>query len=105
MRPSVITGQPWRGMRLLSGQGWNGKSTEASKTGREKRLLQNTRGEADSNQKGDFKGIQEVGNAVASRQVPRGGGKKKAEKKFMDIEAAKEVLTDEEMRQKYDQGG
>merc|ERR1719275_576294 len=30
--------------------------------------------------------------------------KKKAEKKFMDIAAAKEVLTDEEMRQKYDQG-
>merc|ERR1712115_206407 len=28
----------------------------------------------------------------------------KAEKKFMDIAAAKEVLTDEEMRQKYDQG-
>lgn len=30
--------------------------------------------------------------------------KKSAEKKFMDIAAAKEVLTDEEMRQKYDQG-
>jgi len=30
--------------------------------------------------------------------------KKKAEKKFMDIAAAKEVLTDEEMRQKYDEG-
>jgi len=30
--------------------------------------------------------------------------KKAAEKKFMDIAAAKEVLTDEEMRQKYDQG-
>jgi len=30
--------------------------------------------------------------------------KKKAEKKFMDIAAAKEVLADEEMRQKYDQG-
>merc|ERR1712224_354473 len=30
--------------------------------------------------------------------------KKKAEKKFMDIAAAKEVLTDEEMRQKYDHG-
>jgi len=30
--------------------------------------------------------------------------KKVAEKKFMDIAAAKEVLTDEEMRQKYDQG-
>merc|ERR1712233_103952 len=30
--------------------------------------------------------------------------KKKAEKKFMDIAAAKEVLTDEEMRQKFDQG-
>lgn len=30
--------------------------------------------------------------------------KKKAEKKFMDIAAAKEVLSDEEMRQKYDQG-
>merc|ERR1719268_260098 len=30
--------------------------------------------------------------------------KKKAEKKFMDIAAAKEVLTDEEMRHKYDQG-
>jgi len=30
--------------------------------------------------------------------------KKIAEKKFMDIAAAKEVLTDEEMRQKYDNG-
>merc|ERR1712008_611496 len=30
--------------------------------------------------------------------------KKKAEKKFMDIAAAKEVLTDEEMRQKFDRG-
>jgi len=30
--------------------------------------------------------------------------KKKAEKKFMDIAAAKEVLSDQEMRQKYDQG-
>jgi len=30
--------------------------------------------------------------------------KKAAEKKFMDIAAAKEVLTDEEMRQKYDNG-
>merc|ERR1719334_367812 len=30
--------------------------------------------------------------------------KKAAEKKFMDIAAAKEVLTDEEMRQKYDHG-
>ena len=30
--------------------------------------------------------------------------KKKAEKKFMDIAAAKEVLTDEEMRQKFDHG-
>merc|ERR1719219_2505182 len=30
--------------------------------------------------------------------------KKKAEKKFMDIAAAKEVLSDEEMRQKFDQG-
>jgi len=30
--------------------------------------------------------------------------KKSAEKKFMDIAAAKEVLTDEEMRQKFDQG-
>lgn len=30
--------------------------------------------------------------------------KKAAEKKFMDIAAAKEVLTDDEMRQKYDHG-
>lgn len=30
--------------------------------------------------------------------------KKKAEKKFMDIAAAKEVLSDEEMRRKYDNG-
>lgn len=30
--------------------------------------------------------------------------KKKAEKKFMDIAAAKEVLTDDEMRQKFDNG-
>merc|ERR1712008_41107 len=30
--------------------------------------------------------------------------KKKAEKKFMDIAAAKEVLSDTEMRQKFDQG-
>jgi len=30
--------------------------------------------------------------------------KKKAEKKFMDIAAAKEVLSDKEMRQKFDQG-
>ncbi|XP_059081547.1 dnaJ homolog subfamily C member 3-like [Tigriopus californicus] len=30
--------------------------------------------------------------------------KKKAEKKFMDIAAAKEVLSDQEMRQKYDNG-
>merc|ERR1712240_174591 len=30
--------------------------------------------------------------------------KKSAEKKFMDIAAAKEVLTDPEMRQKYDSG-
>ena len=30
--------------------------------------------------------------------------KKNAEKKFMDIAAAKEVLTDPEMRQKYDSG-
>jgi len=30
--------------------------------------------------------------------------KKKAEKKFMDIAAAKEVLTDDEKRQKFDQG-
>lgn len=33
-----------------------------------------------------------------------GDEKKKAEKKFMDIAAAKEVLSDEEMRQKFDQG-
>lgn len=30
--------------------------------------------------------------------------KKAAEKKFMDIAAAKEVLSDDEMRQKFDQG-
>merc|ERR1712212_1297279 len=30
--------------------------------------------------------------------------KKKAEKKFMDIAAAKEVLSDDEMRQKFDRG-
>jgi len=30
--------------------------------------------------------------------------KKKAEKKFMDIASAKEVLTDQEMREKYDRG-
>merc|ERR1712173_350719 len=31
--------------------------------------------------------------------------KKRAEKKFMDIASANEVLTDEEMRQKFDNGG
>merc|ERR1719278_2287545 len=30
--------------------------------------------------------------------------RKKAEKKFMDIAAAKEVLSDDEMRQKFDRG-
>ena len=83
-----------------------------SNAGGEERLLQNTRGKADSNQKGDFKGQKsdqinrptkltglQAYKKLAMQWHPDKfqdeEDKKKAEKKFMDIAAAKEVLADE----------
>uniref|UniRef100_A0A8C6WF07 DnaJ homolog subfamily C member 3 n=1 Tax=Neogobius melanostomus TaxID=47308 RepID=A0A8C6WF07_9GOBI len=57
-----------------------------------------------STEKGDYQSLQKTSPTVAPGQLPRSSREKNAEKKFIDIARAKEVLTNPEMREKFDHG-